>query len=140
MEILYIDSKYRVAGTISDFTWGLRETLKSGDTTHVRVEQFKLVNSLWTVEQENRYIYFNLEGKPLEAVPHEWGFFSGTDIASHLTARLGDYGFEIVYCLYLTRLKSQMTKAFTSGLIKNLLLCLQASGYTSLMARARPCQ
>jgi hypothetical protein len=41
MELIYIDSRYRINGTTSDFSWALRETLKSGSQSQVRVAQLE---------------------------------------------------------------------------------------------------
>ena len=97
METFYVDARFRASGSPSDFTWALRETMHCSDGSQVRADQVKLVNSLWTVEQENRYVYFSFADNVLVQVPLELGFYDGNSMAAHLSLHLGSFGFRAQY-------------------------------------------
>ena len=96
-EVFYIDARFRSSGSPSDFTWALRETMHCSDGSQVRADQVKLVNSLWTVEQQNRHIYFSFADGLLRQVVLELGFYDGNSMAAHLSQRLGSFGFNAQY-------------------------------------------
>lgn len=85
--VFYSDSKHRSFGSANDFGWNLRETHRCHDLATVRCEQVRLVNSLRTVEEDNRFIYIKADDKIHVAVL-DLGFFSGVQLAAHLTVRL----------------------------------------------------
>ena len=90
MEVLYIDSRYRSSGSPSDFTWSLRHTLRGNDMTHLRCEQARIMNSTWTVEEDNRVIYFRggPQGTTISYIILELGFYTAEQLAAHLTQAL----------------------------------------------------
>ena len=50
MEIIYVDSQYKLAGTPSSFRWHLQENVTLTEFSHCRVDQIRLVNSFRTID------------------------------------------------------------------------------------------
>ncbi len=99
MDVVYVDSRNRDSGSPSDFTWTLRDQIRGHEMMHVQCRQLRLVNSLWTVEQDNCMIYFQTgsASEPLIAVRLELGFYSAIELAQHLAQRLSPFGISVDY-------------------------------------------
>ena len=82
MEIIYVDSQYKLAGTPSSFRWHLQENVTLTEFSHCRVDQIRLVNSFRTIDVDNCYIYWDY-GTGMVYSRLEVGTYSGQELADH---------------------------------------------------------
>ena len=95
-EVIYVDSRHRASGTPSDFAITLRETVRGTDLSTVRVDSVRLVNSLWTITAQNRFVYVRWED---DEYPHahwlEVGYHDAVGLCAHLDRQLQKPGCKI---------------------------------------------
>ena len=88
MEIIYVDSQYKLAGTPSSFKWHLQENVTLTEFSHCRVDQIRLVNSFRTIDVDNCYIYWDY-GTGMVYSRLEVGTYSGQELADHIQTVMG---------------------------------------------------
>jgi hypothetical protein len=111
MEIIYVDSQYKLAGTPSSFKWHLQENVTLTEFSNCRVDQIRLVNSFRTIDQDNCFIYWSV-GLGMISSQLEVGTYSGQELAEHIQAVMGD----AITTIFLPNSNSLRIQASTSVL------------------------
>ena len=85
---VYVDAKDRTSGNTSDFTVSLAggETLQLHESTKLRVDNFRICNSFWTVGPQNQFLYTNdKDGERILTLTQ--GYFSASDLAIMISTK-----------------------------------------------------
>ena len=88
MEVIYVDSHYKLGGTPSAFKWQLQENVTLTEFSNCRVDQIRLVNSFRTIDEDNCFIYWSV-GLGMVTSQLEVGTYSGQDLADHIQTVMG---------------------------------------------------
>lgn len=85
---IYVDSRYRSAGTASNFQYQLAESLNLTGA-RLRVDKIRFTDSFYTIEESNKYIYF--KGVDGYLIVYELSVmaYSGLRLATQLQSKTG---------------------------------------------------
>ena len=86
LRTIFIDSRYRVSGTSSDFKFQLRDTFHVDDGTRLHVDNVRFTHSWPTITLSNRYLYFAHNSYLLPATL-DTGNYDGLSLAAEIQTK-----------------------------------------------------
>jgi hypothetical protein len=83
LRTVYVDSRYRVSGTASDFKFALRDTFHVDDGTRLHIDNVRFTHCWPIITVSNRYLYFAHNPFLLPATL-DTGSYDGLSLAAEL--------------------------------------------------------
>ena len=89
LRTVYIDSRYRISGSASDFKCQLRDTLDLEDGTRCHIDNVRFTDCWPTITLQNRNMYFSNGHGGIDMYSLDLGSYSGSQFALEIQNKTG---------------------------------------------------
>lgn len=111
MPLIFVDSRYRAAGSSTDFVWELSENLLLR-SARLKVEQLRVPVLFWSVDENNANLYVeDLDAGTRRVLTLPFGNYSGCSLAHNLHVLFGE-GYVVKYSECQNSLEITSSKHF----------------------------